>query len=589
RVARCVCSLLLHYHHHRTTTPPHHHHHQQAARPQSRRLLLLLTPELQLPRTPRLTWLRLSPPPASQTSTSYTRSLGKGAFSVVRRCVKKSTGQEYAAKIINTKKLSARDHQKLEREARICRLLKHPNIVRLHDSISEEGFHYLVFDLVTGGELFEDIVAREYYSEADASHCIHQILESVNHIHQHDIVHRDLKPENLLLASKLKGAAVKLADFGLAIEVQGEQQAWFGFAGTPGYLSPEVLRKDPYGKPVDIWACGVILYILLVGYPPFWDEDQHKLYQQIKAGAYDFPSPEWDTVTPEAKNLINQMLTINPAKRITADQALKHPWVCQRSTVASMMHRQETVECLRKFNARRKLKGAILTTMLVSRNFSAAKSLLNKKSDGVKEPQTTVVHNPADGVKGSTESCNTTEEEEARAGLLHEVKRNAWNSSGQTSDLDHALSIASSSSPVGGSSVQQCRKQDIIKITEQLIEAVNNGDFEAYTRICDPGLTSFEPEALGNLVEGMDFHKFYFENLLSKNSKPVHTTILNPHVHLIGEDAACIAYIRLTQYIDSQGRPRSSQSEETRVWHRRDGKWLNVHFHCSGAPAAPLQ
>ncbi|KAM6442136.1 calcium/calmodulin-dependent protein kinase type II subunit gamma isoform 13-T15 [Liasis olivaceus] len=498
--------------------------------------------------------------------------LGKGAFSVVRRCVKKTSSQEFAAKIINTKKLSARDHQKLEREARICRLLKHPNIVRLHESISEEGFHYLVFDLVTGGELFEDIVAREYYSEADASHCIHQILESVNHIHQHDIVHRDLKPENLLLASKCKGAAVKLADFGLAIEVQGEQQAWFGFAGTPGYLSPEVLRKDPYGKPVDIWACGVILYILLVGYPPFWDEDQHKLYQQIKAGAYDFPSPEWDTVTPEAKNLINQMLTINPAKRITADQALKHPWVCQRSTVASMMHRQETVECLRKFNARRKLKGAILTTMLVSRNFSAAKSLLNKKSDGVKpqtnnkasvvspaketppvqmsmEPQTTVVHNANDGIKGSTESCNTTTEDE---------------------DL-------------------KVRKQEIIKITEQLIEAINNGDFEAYTKICDPGLTSFEPEALGNLVEGMDFHKFYFENLLSKNSKPIHTTILNPHVHVIGDDAACIAYIRLTQYIDGQGRPRTMQSEETRVWHRRDGKWLNVHYHCSGAPAAPLQ
>ncbi|XP_052469175.1 calcium/calmodulin-dependent protein kinase type II subunit gamma isoform X18 [Carassius gibelio] len=561
------------------------------------------------------------------TSTRFTdeyqlyEELGKGAFSVVRRCVKKSTGQEYAAKIINTKKLSARDHQKLEREARICRLLKHPNIVRLHDSISEEGFHYLVFDLVTGGELFEDIVAREFYSEADASHCINQILESVSHIHQHDIVHRDLKPENLLLASKMKGAAVKLADFGLAIEVQGDQQAWFGFAGTPGYLSPEVLRKDPYGKPVDIWACGVILYILLVGYPPFWDEDQHKLYQQIKAGAYDFPSPEWDTVTAEAKNLINQMLTINPAKRITADQALKHPWVCQRSTVASMIHRQETVECLRKFNARRKLKGAILTTMLVSRNFSACKSLLNKKSDGVKpqtnnsknsvvssstkdssisstapmEPQTTVVHNPADGIKGSTESCNTTEEEDMKgrkADPPHDLKNVAWSSSGQSScpDLEPAVPASASTTP-GGSSVhrQQSRKQEIIKITEQLIEAINNGDFEAYTRICDPGLTSFEPEALGNLVEGMDFHKFYFENLLSKNSKPVHTTILNPHVHLIGEDAACIAYIRLTQYMDSQGRPRSSQSEETRVWHRRDAKWLNIHFHCSGAPAAPLQ
>ncbi|XP_062411125.1 calcium/calmodulin-dependent protein kinase type II subunit beta isoform X18 [Sardina pilchardus] len=518
---------------------------------------------------------------ATTTCTRFTdeyqlyEELGKGAFSVVRRCVKLVSGQEYAAKIINTKKLSARDHQKLEREARICRLLKHPNIVRLHDSISEEGFHYLLFDLVTGGELFEDIVAREYYSEADASHCIHQILESVSHIHQHDIVHRDLKPENLLLASKCKNAAVKLADFGLAIEVQGDQQAWFGFAGTPGYLSPEVLRKEAYGKPVDIWACGVILYILLVGYPPFWDEDQHKLYQQIKAGAYDFPSPEWDTVTPEAKNLINQMLTINPTKRISAQEALKHPWVCQRSTVASMMHRQETVECLKKFNARRKLKGAILTTMLVSRNFSAAKSLLNKKAD-VKpqtnstknsivtspkgnvpspalEPQTTVIHNPVDGIKESSDSSNTTIEDE-------DVK---------------------------------ARKQEIIKITEQLIEAVNNGDFEAYAKICDPGLTSFEPEALGNLVEGMDFHRFYFENrersLLAKNSKPIHTTILNPHVHLIGEDAACIAYIRLTQFVDGQGRPRSSQSEETRVWHRREAKWQNVHFHCSGAPAAPLQ
>ncbi|XP_047233101.1 calcium/calmodulin-dependent protein kinase type II subunit gamma isoform X10 [Girardinichthys multiradiatus] len=567
------------------------------------------------------------------TSTRFTdeyqlyEELGKGAFSVVRRCVKKSSGQEYAAKIINTKKLSARDHQKLEREARICRLLKHPNIVRLHDSISEEGFHYLVFDLVTGGELFEDIVAREYYSEADASHCISQILESVNHIHQHDIVHRDLKPENLLLASKMKGAAVKLADFGLAIEVQGDQQAWFGFAGTPGYLSPEVLRKDPYGKPVDIWACGVILYILLVGYPPFWDEDQHKLYQQIKAGAYDFPSPEWDTVTPEAKNLINQMLTINPAKRITAEQALKHPWVCHRSTVASMMHRQETVECLRKFNARRKLKGAILTTMLVSRNFSvgrqhtnsaaaasstaslaqeACKSLLNKKSDSAKpstnnsknsivsainalkdtnmaanaqmESQSTVVHNPPDGVKGSTESNATNDEEEMKG---RKADSSALSQSSATEEMPPLLPSPQSSPAT--------RKQEIIKITEQLIEAINNGDFDAYTRICDPGLTSFEPEALGNLVEGMDFHKFYFENLLSKNNKPVHTTLLNPHVHLIGEDAACIAYIRLTQFVDATGRPRSSQSEETRVWHRRDGKWLNVHFHCSGAPAAPLQ
>ncbi|XP_015258328.1 PREDICTED: calcium/calmodulin-dependent protein kinase type II delta chain isoform X16 [Cyprinodon variegatus] len=631
---------------------------------------------------------------ATTTCTRFTdeyqlyEELGKGAFSVVRRCVKLSTGQEYAAKIINTKKLSARDHQKLEREARICRLLKHPNIVRLHDSISEEGFHYLLFDLVTGGELFEDIVAREYYSEADASHCIQQILEAVLHCHQMGVVHRDLKPENLLLASKCKNAAVKLADFGLAIEVQGDQQAWFGFAGTPGYLSPEVLRKEAYGKPVDIWACGVILYILLVGYPPFWDEDQHKLYQQIKAGAYDFPSPEWDTVTPEAKNLINQMLTINPAKRITAQEALKHPWVCQRSTVASMMHRQETVECLKKFNARRKLKGAILTTMLVSRNFSA-KTLLNKKADV--KPQTNSTKNsivtspkgniPSPALESSDSSNTTVEDEDVKGKSLDNSSLKAQSSTSSQPDSTQGSSAAvhsaakfadllgsvrrgsgpitdgegrSSTPPPAAlsapspphtpavpmqmsrltdlvSSVRrapppaapegdmapstkpapppshttppppphhpsspslsssQTRKQEIIKITEQLIEAINNGDFDAYAKICDPGLTSFEPEALGNLVEGMDFHRFYFENLLAKNNKPIHTTILNPHVHLIGEDAACIAYIRLTQFVDNQGRPRSSQSEETRVWHRRDSKWQNIHFHCSGAPAAPLQ
>ncbi|XP_067208828.1 calcium/calmodulin-dependent protein kinase type II alpha chain isoform X2 [Linepithema humile] len=604
--------------------------------------------------------------------------LGKGAFSVVRRCVQKSTGHEFAAKIINTKKLSNRDFQKLEREARICRKLQHPNIVRLHDSIQEENFHYLVFDLVTGGELFEDIVAREFYSEADASHCIQQILESVHHCHHNGVVHRDLKPENLLLASKAKGAAVKLADFGLAIEVQGEAQAWYGFAGTPGYLSPEVLKKEPYGKPVDIWACGVILYILLVGYPPFWDEDQHRLYAQIKAGSYDYPSPEWDTVTPEAKNLINQMLTVNPGKRITASEALKHPWICQRERVASVVHRQETVDCLKKFNARRKLKGAILTTMLATRNFSSkydaqGRSIITKKGDGsqvkestdssttiedddvkedkkggvdrsstviAKEPEGTSSSSPAtmsafSRVVGAAttmtnkQPSNQTQAQiqgtsnplgiaavllqGAQAGSTGGDHSNGSSNNSQNNQADaspsSSASISHQANDSNGSTAprhqdssvidlrivcpiktcsqlstnSQCsaRRQEIIKMTEQLIESINTGDFEAYTKICDPHLTAFEPEALGNLVEGMDFHKFYFDNVLGKNCKAVNTTILNPHVHLLGEDAACIAYVRLTQYMDKQGVAHTQQSEESRVWHKKDNKWQNVHFHRS--------
>ncbi|CAH8649270.1 unnamed protein product [Schistosoma bovis] len=471
---------------------------------------------------------------------SLKEEVGRGAFSIVRKCIQLSTGLEFAAKIINTKRLSTRDMQKLEREARICRLLKHPNIVRLYDDIQDEGFHYLVFDLVTGGELFEDIVAREFYSEADASNCMQQIIESVNYCHQNNIVHRDLKPENLLLASKSKGAAVKLADFGLAIEVQGDQPAWFGFAGTPGYLSPEVLRKEPYGKAVDVWACGVILYILLVGYPPFWDEDQNRLYSQIKSGAYDYPSPEWDTVTPEAKNLINLMLTVSPARRITAAEALKHPWICtldQRERVASLVHRQETVECLKKFNARRKLKGAILTTMLATRNFSTGRGT-------VPGSHTSVTKKSNDGIKESSDSSTAVMEDSA------DIKS---------------------------------KKQDIIRATEQLLAAAAAGDFELYLKFLDSQFTYFGPEACGNLLEGADFHKFYFEQIIPKSVvRAIHTSILNPTVHLMGEDAACIAYTRLTQFLDKCGMPHTQQTEETRVWVRRNDRgWQNVHVHRS--------
>jgi len=461
-------------------------------------------------------------------SETYTlcEELGKGAFSIVRKCIHKQTKQEYAAKIINTRKLNTRDLQKLDREARICRLLKHHNIVRLHTSIPEDGVYFLVFDLVTGGELFEDIVAREYYSEVDASHCIQQVLDAVYHCHTSGVIHRDLKPENLLLASKEKGAVVKLADFGLAVEVPNDNPTWHGFAGTPGYLSPEVLKKEPYAKPVDMWACGVILYILLVGYPPFWDDDQHRLYAQIKEGVYDFPSPEWDTVTKEAKDLINRLLTVKASDRITAYEALRHPWISQCDRIASHIHRQQTVDALKTFNARRKLKGAIIT-MIASRNFSTRSSVSKNKEA----------------------SANSTSK-----------------ASNDSESDDHDNRAVSA------------RKAEVLAMTERYHHAIDTGDYDAFVKLCAPDPTSFDPYAMGNLVHGQEFHKFWIESA-SKSSHMKRSNILSPHVVLLSEDNAYIAYTCLTQQVSSNNVYTSSQTEETVIWRKIKGEWKICHNH----------
>jgi len=212
--------------------------------------------------------------------------------------------------------------------------------------------------------------------------------------------------------------------------------------------------------------------------------------------------------------------------------------------------------------------------MLATRNFSS-RSIINKKTS------------EGSNVKESTDSSTTIEDDEVKEKAKAGVDRSSTVIAKEPEDNRLACPIKTSSQ-LSNNWSGSARKQEILKLTEQLLEAISSGDYEIYSKLCDPHLTSFEPEALGNLVEGMEFHKFFFDNVLGKSTKSVNTLILNPHIHLMGDDSACIAYVRLTQFMDKQGQAHTQQSEETRVWYRRDGKWQNVHFHRSGtSPAFP--
>eukprot|EP00045_Choanoeca_perplexa_P002549 m.25242 g.25242 ORF g.25242 m.25242 type:complete len:481 (+) comp11576_c0_seq1:98-1540(+) len=461
--------------------------------------------------------------------------IGKGAFSTVHRCINRETGEVCAVKLINTAKVKSSDIAKIEREIAICKRLKHDHIVRLRRWFKDATHYYLVFEYVSGGELFDEIVTRTFYNEKDASECMRQILSGLLACHKDNIIHRDLKPENLLLASRDKDSPVKITDFGLAV-LMTDGPSYFGFAGTPGYLSPEVIKRQAYDTQVDVFACGIILYILLCGYPPFWDENQQALYEQIKKGSYDYPSPEWDSVTEAAKDLIDRMLDTNPKTRITVEQALRHPWIAQ-AEVPSSVHRQETLNELKRFNARRKLKGSIKAVMTVGRMASLVSSpasmFMSKSKSGAITPQDTLTSPGPD-----------------------------------SEDKDRLTVLAAN---------------------QRLFKAIVHRDYSTYKELMDDGVTCFEPEAKGCLIEGLDFHKFYFDNLARKETDEVNTTVIDPRVKLLG-DVAVTTYVRLTQFVDAHGSPKTSRSEETRVWQRARTSvhgWKNVHFHRSGGQSSP--
>uniref|UniRef100_A0A665VEK6 Serine/threonine-protein kinase DCLK2 n=1 Tax=Echeneis naucrates TaxID=173247 RepID=A0A665VEK6_ECHNA len=254
------------------------------------------------------------------------RTLGDGNFAVVRECVEKSSGREYALKIISKDKCRGKEHM-IQSEVSILRRVKHPNIVLLIEEMDTHSELYLVMELVKGGDLFDAITSSNKYTERDASCMLFNLASAIKYLHSHNIVHRDIKPENLLVYEHHDGSkSLKLGDFGLATIVNGPL---FTVCGTPTYVAPEIVAETGYGLKVDIWAAGVITYILLCGFPPFRGsgEDQEALFEQILRGQLDFPAPYWDNVSDTAKALITGMLQVEVDQRYAAVQVLDHPWV----------------------------------------------------------------------------------------------------------------------------------------------------------------------------------------------------------------------------------------------------------------------
>ncbi|XP_034461073.1 serine/threonine-protein kinase DCLK1-like isoform X2 [Hippoglossus hippoglossus] len=254
------------------------------------------------------------------------RTLGDGNFAVVRECVEKSTGREFALKIISKDKCRGKEHM-IQSEVSILRRVKHPNIVLLIEEMDTQGELYLVMELVKGGDLFDAITSSNKYTERDASCMLFNLASAIKYLHGLNIVHRDIKPENLLVYEHVDGSkSLKLGDFGLATIVNGPL---YTVCGTPTYVAPEIVAETGYGLKIDIWAAGVITYILLCGFPPFrgGDKDQEDLFEHILSGQLDFPSAYWDNVSDPAKTLINGMLQVEAELRYTAAQVLEHPWV----------------------------------------------------------------------------------------------------------------------------------------------------------------------------------------------------------------------------------------------------------------------
>jgi len=304
--------------------------------------------------------------PSFHDSYVFGKTLGEGAFSVVKEGKHKATDLNYAVKVVTKSKLSREDEVALKDEIMILKTLKNKYIIRLYDDFDEPKYYFLVTEMMKGGELFDRIVAKTYYNEKEARDVCRILFEALEYCHSRNIAHRDLKPENLLLSSKTNDRDIKIADFGFAKKVTSSE-CLLTQCGTPGYVAPEILHGVPYGTKADMWSLGVIAYILLGGYPPFIEQNQRELFKKIKKGQYEFHVEYWGQISGDAKDLISSLLTTDPKRRLTSKQALSNTWIMQEDEKLMASNLGNNLVEFKKFNAKRKLRQAVLTLIATNK------------------------------------------------------------------------------------------------------------------------------------------------------------------------------------------------------------------------------
>ncbi|KAF8153278.1 kinase-like domain-containing protein [Crassisporium funariophilum] len=309
------------------------------------------------------------------------KTLGSGTYAIVKEAIHVETGKYYACKVINKRLMEGREHMVRNEIAVLKRISSgNPNVVTLHDYFETAHNLYLCFDLCTGGELFDRICAKGNYYEADAADLVRTIFKAVKYIHDSGIVHRDLKPENLLFRTQAEDADIMLADFGLSRIMEEEKlNLLTEICGTPGYMAPEIFKKSGHGKPVDVWAMGVITYFLLAGYTPFDRDSQQLEMEAIIAGDYKFePEEYWQNVSETAKDFVRTCLTIDPTNRPTAAGALQHKWLADKEPHFVMRADGGMADLLpnvkKAFNAKQLWRKAAFSIKAVNRMASLAHS-----------------------------------------------------------------------------------------------------------------------------------------------------------------------------------------------------------------------